>query len=121
MKEPYMEGVAIHHGPESCVGPQQWGRRSVDRGRAGQVLSSEITCSGCRPCATKGKAKRCDVIAQALYRTRGVIDPEHVRKLLTRKPGDPGSDLWSSVIRSGRGRIVSERPTCTLPGSRMEA
>lgn len=32
MKESYIEGLANHDGPESCVGHPQGDRRSVDRG-----------------------------------------------------------------------------------------
>ena len=35
MKEPYGEELATHSDPESCVGPPQDGRRSVDRGTRG--------------------------------------------------------------------------------------
>ena len=56
MREPHKKGVANHFGPESC----DWVRK--DTGEAltgvhtGQVLSSEITTSVCRPCFDMGKA-----------------------------------------------------------------
>jgi hypothetical protein len=34
----YIEGVAIHGGPEPCVGLSRGGRRSVGRGRAGWAI-----------------------------------------------------------------------------------
>jgi hypothetical protein len=38
MKVLYVEGVAIHGGPEPCVGRPQGRRRSVGRGRAGRAM-----------------------------------------------------------------------------------
>ena len=35
MRELYIEGVAIHGGPESCVGVPVRAQRSVDRGACG--------------------------------------------------------------------------------------
>ena len=56
MRVLYIEGVAIHGGPEPCVDARKGGRRSVGRGRAGQLLSREIRVSGCRRCSGKRKA-----------------------------------------------------------------
>ena len=38
MRTLYVEGVAIHGGPESCVGDPVRAQRSVDRGRAGWAI-----------------------------------------------------------------------------------
>jgi hypothetical protein len=38
MRTLYIEGVAIHGGPESCVGVPVRAQRSVDRGRAGWAI-----------------------------------------------------------------------------------
>ena len=38
MKVLYIEGVAIHGGPEPCVGRSRGRRRSVGRGRAGGLI-----------------------------------------------------------------------------------
>ncbi len=35
MKEPYIEGVAIHGGPEPCVGGPRGRSEALDRGRCG--------------------------------------------------------------------------------------
>ena len=56
MQEPHKKGVAHHLDPESCA----WVRKDVGEAltgaRAGQLLSSEITTSACRPCTDRGKA-----------------------------------------------------------------
>ncbi len=41
MKEPYVEGVATHDGPESCV-VRKGGGEALTGVRAGEVLSREI-------------------------------------------------------------------------------
>ena len=46
MKEPDMEGVASHHGPESCAGNGNAAGEALTGVRAGQPLSSEIKRSG---------------------------------------------------------------------------
>ena len=48
MRTPDIEGVAIHGGPESCVGDPRGRSEALTGARAGQLLSREITVSGCR-------------------------------------------------------------------------
>ena len=43
MKESYVEGLAIHDDPESCVAPRKGGDEAWTGGRAGRVLSRERT------------------------------------------------------------------------------
>jgi len=45
MKEPSGEGLAIHPGPESCVGICEDAREALTGETAGEVLSSEINCN----------------------------------------------------------------------------
>jgi hypothetical protein len=42
MKEPYVEGVANHNGPESCTGPRKGAGEALTGVRTGRVLSREI-------------------------------------------------------------------------------
>ena len=42
MKEPCVEGVATHDGPESCVVVRKGGGEALTGVRAGEVLSREI-------------------------------------------------------------------------------
>ena len=48
MKEPYIEGLAAHDGPESCAGFREEIGEALTGVRIGRVLSPEITTSGCR-------------------------------------------------------------------------
>ncbi len=57
-----------------------------------------------------GKAKRYVALTRVAYRTRGVREPEHVRKLFVRKPGDPRGDrLPSAVGPVGEGQMPNAR------------
>ena len=46
MRTPDIEGVAIHGGPESCVGDPRGRSEALTGVRAGQLLSREITVFG---------------------------------------------------------------------------
>jgi hypothetical protein len=46
MEEPYVEGVAIRDGPESCVAAREGGGEALTGVRAGRVLSREIPLTG---------------------------------------------------------------------------
>ena len=56
MKEPHKKGVAHHLGPESCICVRKEAGEALTGETTGQVLSSEITTSVCRPCFDMGKA-----------------------------------------------------------------
>ena len=58
MKESYGEGPANHTGPESCVAGGNARGEALTGGSVGQVWSSEITPSVCRPRPDRGKATR---------------------------------------------------------------
>ena len=86
--------------------------------RAGQVLSRESKISSGGPrCRLSGRQHGTVRYLRERFRPRVVVDPVHVRKLLTREPGDPASGLgrWSKV------RAVNPEGTrqrCTVAGSR---
>ena len=42
MKEPYIEGIANHDGPESCTGTREGAGEALTGARAGWLLSREI-------------------------------------------------------------------------------
>ena len=46
MKEPYVEGVATHDGPQSCVVVRKGGGEALTGVRAGEILSREINGFG---------------------------------------------------------------------------
>ncbi len=56
MKESYREGVANHSDPESCTGDGNTSGEALTGAHTGQLSSSEITSSACRPSGLQGKA-----------------------------------------------------------------
>ena len=48
MEKLYAEGVAIHGGPESCVGAREGAGEALTGAREAGLLSREIISSGCR-------------------------------------------------------------------------
>jgi hypothetical protein len=57
MREPCKKGVAHHLGSESCARVRKEAGEALTGVHTGQVLSSEITTSVCRPCFDTRKAK----------------------------------------------------------------
>ena len=58
MEKLYAEGVAIHGGPESCVGAREGAGEALTGARVGRaivLLSREILNSGCRRCPSGGR------------------------------------------------------------------
>ena len=56
MREPHKKGVAHHFGSESYTCIRKDVGEALTGVDTGQVLSSEITTSVCRPCLDMGKA-----------------------------------------------------------------
>ena len=56
MREPHKKGVAHNFGSDSCTGVRKDAGEALTGVRTGQVWSSEITTSVCRPCLDMGKA-----------------------------------------------------------------
>src|SRR4051794_958162 len=65
MRVLYIEGVAIHGGPESCVGVREGGGEALTGVVQAGLLSREITISGCRRCLTRRKATSPPALARA--------------------------------------------------------
>ena len=92
MGTPYIEGVAIHGGPESCVGDPRGRSEALTGVRAGRLLSREITASGCRRRLTEAEGNT----AGGVIASRPV-DPARSENLCmhgvshAREPGDPAA------------------------------
>ena len=90
MKESYVEGLAAHDGPESCVDAREGLGEALTGVRAGRVFSRESQIPpGCRRCKEKRKATSGVPLSRGTAGPRAVRDPVHVRKHLAREPGDP--------------------------------
>jgi hypothetical protein len=102
MKESYVEGLAAHDGPESCVGAREDVGEALTGVRAGRVLSREKELPpGCRRRRRRRKATPDASLPPDASGPRAVRDPVHVRKHLAREPGDP----MSAGPDGGTGRV----------------
>jgi len=101
MKEPHIEGVAIHDGPESCAGARKGVGEALTGVCIGEVLSREIIPPGCRRGSGPGRQ-----YGQVRYREHRV-GPARSKALCmydslhAREPGDPLDRLWQ-VVAAGR-------------------
>ena len=86
----YIEDVASHGGPESCVGvPRGRSEALIGVVRAG-LLSREIEMQfGVPTFSRKRKATSPVALSRAAGEPRAVEEPGHARKLYAREPGDP--------------------------------
>ncbi len=104
--------------PESCVCTRKGAGEALTGARAGQVLSRErksIFGGGPRRLRSgrqHGIVRYCESVSAPAWS----LDPVHVRKLLTREPGDPASGLGQSRVRAVNPEGARQR--CTEPGSR---
>src|SRR5512144_1125510 len=90
MRELYIEGVAIHGGPEPCVGVREGvGEASVGVRGGWAIEPRNWLQSRCRRSRNKRKATRRAELSRAAGRPRGVQEPVHARNLHAREPGDP--------------------------------
>jgi hypothetical protein len=104
----YEEGVAIHIGPEPCVGV----RKDADEASVGEGIGQPLSRESLDPGAdavssAEGNTNR-RTIASAWSARRG-RRTWHVQKLLTREPGDPTSGRWrlTALARIGKARSRS--------------
>ncbi len=89
----YSKGVATHADPESCVCTRKGACEALTGARAGQVMSRERKMtSGGRRSRMIGRQHGTVRYRQNDSAPAWSRDPVHVRKLLTREPGDPASD-----------------------------
>ena len=125
---PDIEGVAIHGGPEPCVGDPRGRSEALAGVRAGQPLSREITVSGCRRRPMRRKATSPAALARAAARTpRGLrpcactefscasqgqrFDPEGAISLVLQQPLDSGERSPVSGTGGARSpRLIRSAP-----------
>jgi len=90
MKESYGEGVAIHTGPESCVGHPRGSGEALTGVHAGRVWSREILLHFRGPTFwDRRKAISGVSLARDTMGPCAVEDLWHVWKHLVREPGEP--------------------------------
>ena len=108
MRTPDIEGVAIHDGPESCVGAREGDGEALTGVRAGQPLSREITVPGCRRRLTRRKATSSAALARAAWWTpRGLRTCACTESFCARTGRSRCLPAWLITGRAAQGRLRS--------------
>jgi hypothetical protein len=104
----YDEGVAIHIGPEPCVGV----RKDADEASVGEGIGQPLSRESLDPGAdavssAEGNTNRRNIASA--WSTRRGRRTWHVQKLLAREPGDPTAGRWrlTALARIGKARSRS--------------
>ena len=105
-----IEGVAIHGGPESCVGVREGVGEALTGGVWAGLLSREMTISsGCRRSHFKRKAMPPVALARVAGGPRAVEEPRHARRSSCARTGRSHGRPWASMDASSgmvRGVVV---------------
>jgi len=109
MEELYVEGLATHGGPESCVASREGRGEALTGVRAGRAIEPRNVSFGVPTLFAKRKAASLVALARAASGPRAVWEPGHVRNLHAREPGEPVSARppGQRAGRSGNAEAVS--------------
>ena len=89
MEELYVEGLATHDGPESCVDVPRGRGEALTGARAGQAIEPRNKRIGVPTLSKRRKATPLAALQRVASGPRVVGEPGHVRNLHVREPGDP--------------------------------
>jgi hypothetical protein len=89
MRVPYGEGVASHTGPESCVGVRKGDDEALTGVRAGWAIEPRKVIVRDAQAVLMVEGNTGPLVTPERIGSRGVEDPMHARRHLTRKPGGP--------------------------------
>jgi hypothetical protein len=106
MEELYVEGLAIHGGPESCVDDLRGRGEALTGVRAGRAIEPRNRAIGVPTLYERRKATPLTAFSRAVGGPCVVRDPWHVRNLHTREPGGP---TLTQVADHGLGRSGNTR------------
>jgi hypothetical protein len=103
----YVEGQAIHSGPESCVVIREGDREALTGEHIGQLLSRESTLSRALTGLGSWKATRTGALCERPAGPAWSTGTWHVCTLLAREPGDLGFGRQAPPVRVGEARSRS--------------
>jgi hypothetical protein len=112
MRELYIEGLAPHDDPESCVGACEGVGEALTGARAGWAIEPRNQRDrGADAVEQAGRQYRWWRYARVARGPRAVREPVHVRNLHAREPGDPtvARPVDGRVGRLGNAEAVSLR------------
>jgi hypothetical protein len=105
----HVEGVAIHDGPESCVGVREGVGEVLIGVRAGWAIEPRNSCIRGADAVQVAEGNTAPALSRAGRGPRGVREPVHVRDLSMREnrevPRSPAcGDGWAG--RAGKAKAV---------------
>ena len=109
MRVLYIEGVAIHSGPESCVAVREGGGEALTGVRAGRAIEPRNQgIQGADAVKQAGRQHRWQRYARAARGPCAVGEPLHARNLHAREPGYPmlARPVDHRAGRSGKAKAV---------------
>ena len=111
MEELYIEELAPHGGPESCVDVPRGRGEALTGVRVGRAMEPRNQRFGVPTLSNRWKATSSAALSRAAGGPRAVREPGHARSLHAREPGEPMAarpvDRWAG--RSGNAEAVRLR------------
>ena len=102
MEELYVEGLATHDGPESCVDVPRGRGEALTGARAGRAIEPRNERIGVPTLSKRRKATPLAALPRVASGPRVVGEPGHVRNLQAREPGDPTFERVQRIMRPCR-------------------
>ena len=108
MEELYVEGLATHGDPESCVDVPRGRGEALTGARAGRAIEPRNQFFGVPTLSGRRKATLLAALPRAVSGPRAVGEPGHVRNLHAREPGEPAPARLADhrAGRSGNAEAV---------------
>lgn len=106
MKEPYIEGVANHDDPESCVGARKGSGEALTGARTGWLLSREIKSSGTPTLLTEAEGNTTPSAIASLEAVRRGRRPHARTESFCSRTGRSTNRPWGTMTL----RAAPERP-----------
>jgi hypothetical protein len=105
MKELYIEGLAIHGGPEPCVGTREGAGEALAGVHAGRAIEPRNGSHSGVPTLSEGrKATLSAALSRAAAGPRTVGEPVRAWSLHAREPGGPALARLADHWRAAQGR-----------------
>jgi RNA-directed DNA polymerase len=106
MEEPYVEGVAIRDGPESCVAAREGSGEALTGVRAGRVLSREIPLTGVPTLLTEAEGNIARSAIASCWRTPRGRRPRACAEISVRENREvPCPPAWVIAGRAAQGTL----------------
>ena len=101
MKESYKKGIAIHHGPESCMASREAATEALTGAHAGRILSCEIIATGVPTSFRMAEGNTSGCAIASIRRTLRSLRPQARMETPRARTGRPHRCLLPKRWRAG--------------------